>query len=535
MLHIGQAKPQPHAEPSVTTRWTTLLPARPKHQWQHGSIAANNSSVTTTDSNSVTLSGSALNGAKGVNVVSASGSSVANGVNVYDGSLTTDHNNSGATVNQANSVDQSQTTGAMLTGYKRGQNSQYDDTTSSNVTKSSTSPSSLNGSLNHSATDSTASYTESNARYAQLDLQRDGHQQRCSECAAPARALPTTDMSSASNSANKSNATTNSSTANSAQQASNVKSASAIKAPLQARAAPATARANSARPTTRSANTANTANAASNVTSCQHRRKTANATKQRRPARARQRRGTTGRAQPRTMDRPARRRPINASNATANQTAAANKGTAANNASTSNSASANNIKQQQRRTDATNAANSADQSAATNTASSNVELVFEQREDCQFDDRTRPLPMRRRMRRRRAPTRRRRTHRRPTAPATAARTRRQLRRRITASRRRPTTSQPARPLRWRRRTSTPATAATRFTTSHVINNVQGAVSFDSATGAEHRRGRFDPVLQPTTPASTCQVPPSRTPRRSTWSTRLAAWWRMASTSPARPT
>ena len=89
-----------------------------------GSIAANNSAVNTTTTGSVNLSGTALMGASGLNIVRSTDSLVANGVNVYDSSLTADNANDGSKVNQSNSIDQSQSTGATLDSYHRGQNSQ---------------------------------------------------------------------------------------------------------------------------------------------------------------------------------------------------------------------------------------------------------------------------------------------------------------------------------------------------------------------------------------------------------------------------
>jgi hypothetical protein len=47
-----------------------------------------------------------LSGASGINIVNSINSSVANGVNVYDSSLTTQGTNGGATVNQGNAIDQ---------------------------------------------------------------------------------------------------------------------------------------------------------------------------------------------------------------------------------------------------------------------------------------------------------------------------------------------------------------------------------------------------------------------------------------------
>ncbi|HEY4050756.1 MAG TPA: hypothetical protein VGM27_28145 [Acidobacteriaceae bacterium] len=65
-------------------------------------IAIDAASVTTTDTGSVNLSGTALSGASSVNIVNSSNSLVANGVNIYDSSLTSQDTNSGATVNQIN-------------------------------------------------------------------------------------------------------------------------------------------------------------------------------------------------------------------------------------------------------------------------------------------------------------------------------------------------------------------------------------------------------------------------------------------------
>jgi hypothetical protein len=52
-------------------------------------IAVANAAVTSSDTGSVNLSGAALSGASAVNIVNSSDSLVANGVNVYDSSLTT--------------------------------------------------------------------------------------------------------------------------------------------------------------------------------------------------------------------------------------------------------------------------------------------------------------------------------------------------------------------------------------------------------------------------------------------------------------
>jgi hypothetical protein len=71
-------------------------------------VAVYGSSVTTSNSAAVSLSGSALSGASGVNIVNESNSLVANGVNVYDSSLTTPTSTSGAAVNQVNTTKQTE-------------------------------------------------------------------------------------------------------------------------------------------------------------------------------------------------------------------------------------------------------------------------------------------------------------------------------------------------------------------------------------------------------------------------------------------
>ena len=89
-----------------------------------GSIAANNSSVTTSNTGTVDISGATLSGAAGINIVNSADSAVGNGVNVYNGSLTTEAANDGANVSQENDIDQSISTSASLDGYHRGANSQ---------------------------------------------------------------------------------------------------------------------------------------------------------------------------------------------------------------------------------------------------------------------------------------------------------------------------------------------------------------------------------------------------------------------------
>ena len=77
-------------------------------------IAVANAAVTSSDTGSVDLNGAALSGASAVNIVNSSDSLVANGVNVYDSSLTTQDSNKGATVNQVNVVKQTEATNASV-------------------------------------------------------------------------------------------------------------------------------------------------------------------------------------------------------------------------------------------------------------------------------------------------------------------------------------------------------------------------------------------------------------------------------------
>jgi hypothetical protein len=77
-------------------------------------IAVDAAAVTTTDTGSVNLSGTALSGASSVNIVNSSNSLVANGVNVYDSSLTSQDTNTGATVNQTNITKQKERNNANV-------------------------------------------------------------------------------------------------------------------------------------------------------------------------------------------------------------------------------------------------------------------------------------------------------------------------------------------------------------------------------------------------------------------------------------
>src|SRR6202000_72400 len=124
---------------------------------ENSAIAANNSTVTENNTGAVNLSGTALEGASGVNIVNSTDALVGNGVNVYDnGSV------SGTDAHQSNSISQDSSSAATLSGYHRGQNSQTTINASSNKTSSNTSASSVNSSLNHSTSD-TKSYTNDNS------------------------------------------------------------------------------------------------------------------------------------------------------------------------------------------------------------------------------------------------------------------------------------------------------------------------------------------------------------------------------------
>src|SRR5580704_7376271 len=80
---------------------------------ENSSIAANNSSVTTNATGTVGLSGSALMGASGINLITESDALVAGGVNVYDESGT------GTTVTQTNAISQTEADQANLSDYHR--------------------------------------------------------------------------------------------------------------------------------------------------------------------------------------------------------------------------------------------------------------------------------------------------------------------------------------------------------------------------------------------------------------------------------
>jgi hypothetical protein len=73
-------------------------------------IAGDDANVTSSDSGAVSLSGGALSGASGVNIVTSSNSLVANGVNVYDSSLANQDTTKASAVNQVNVAKQTEAT-----------------------------------------------------------------------------------------------------------------------------------------------------------------------------------------------------------------------------------------------------------------------------------------------------------------------------------------------------------------------------------------------------------------------------------------
>lgn len=116
---------------------------------ENSAVAANGSSVTEDNTGSVNISGTALEGAKGVNVTSSSDAMVGNGVNVYNSDLAAAASNSGAKVTQANAISQDSKNTASIDKYSRGANSQFNGTWNSTETESNTSSKSVNATLNH--------------------------------------------------------------------------------------------------------------------------------------------------------------------------------------------------------------------------------------------------------------------------------------------------------------------------------------------------------------------------------------------------
>lgn len=119
---------------------------------ENTAVAANNSWVNVYNAGSVDLSGAALSGASGVNIVNSSDAMVGNGVNVYSGTISAPYANSGADVNQNNYITQYSASTGTIDGYYRGANSQLHVSTASDVTKSASSSSSFDSTLDKSKT-----------------------------------------------------------------------------------------------------------------------------------------------------------------------------------------------------------------------------------------------------------------------------------------------------------------------------------------------------------------------------------------------
>jgi hypothetical protein len=112
VLVSGSAFAQGKAKPATDTQ--PLRDSQMDGVTAGSAIAVANATITSSDTGSVSLSGSALSGASGVNIVNSSNSLVANGVNIYDSSLTNQDSNQGAEVNQVNIAKQSEGTNAKV-------------------------------------------------------------------------------------------------------------------------------------------------------------------------------------------------------------------------------------------------------------------------------------------------------------------------------------------------------------------------------------------------------------------------------------
>jgi hypothetical protein len=113
-----------------------------------GAIVAAGSEATITKSGAMTLEGSAQQGAQALNLVNASQSRVANGVNVWDGRLDTQNGATTLNVNQDNKVfQQGFATYASLSEYKRTDSNVWTSHTSAETSKSSSSDSFTNDSM----------------------------------------------------------------------------------------------------------------------------------------------------------------------------------------------------------------------------------------------------------------------------------------------------------------------------------------------------------------------------------------------------
>jgi len=113
-----------------------------------GAIVAAGSEATITGSGAVTLEDSTQKGAQALNLVNASQSRVANGVNVWDGRLDTQNGATTLNVNQDNKVfQQGFATYASLSEYKRTDSNVWTSHTSSESSKSASSDSFTNDSM----------------------------------------------------------------------------------------------------------------------------------------------------------------------------------------------------------------------------------------------------------------------------------------------------------------------------------------------------------------------------------------------------
>ena len=88
---------------------------------ENSAIAANNSVVNENNAGTVNLSGTALMGSKGVDIVNSSDSLVGNGVNIYDSSALSNVSTTGTDVKQTNTITQS--SGSAATPPSRGRGS----------------------------------------------------------------------------------------------------------------------------------------------------------------------------------------------------------------------------------------------------------------------------------------------------------------------------------------------------------------------------------------------------------------------------
>ena len=111
-----------------------------------GTIVAGGSQATITNTGGVTLEGGAQSGAQALNLVNATQSRVANGVNVWDGQLDSHDAATELKVQQSNQVfQQGFASYASLSGYTRGPNT-WTNYSSSETSKSSSSDSLTNNS-----------------------------------------------------------------------------------------------------------------------------------------------------------------------------------------------------------------------------------------------------------------------------------------------------------------------------------------------------------------------------------------------------